>query len=208
MKRYSFKLPLALFLVMLILGSCGPMMYTYYETGYDGTEVVPDTSEWWLKPIYLRTDTASPDSLELKQFVHFHDDEEGVTYIKVSGDNSILFEPRSADINMDALKELFFIAALLSDKPFSEMIIYGSADNTESRDYSMELSEERAETVSAARQARQKRTPSRRSRHAARRCRKATPPRSVSSSAFLGIQRRRVLSSAATISAPAACRLL
>ena len=147
MKRYSFKLPLALFLVMLILGSCGPMMYTYYETGYDGTEVVPDTSEWWLKPIYLRTDTASPDSLELKQFVHFHDDEEGVTYIKVSGDNSILFEPRSADINMDALKELFFIAALLSDKPFSEMIIYGSADNTESRDYSMELSEERAETV-------------------------------------------------------------
>lgn len=147
MKRYSFKLPLALFLVMLILGSCGPMMYTYYETGYDGEEVVPDTSRWWLKPIYLRTDTTSADSLELKQFVHFHDDEEGVTYIKVSGDNSILFEPRSADINMDALKELFFIAALLSDKPFSEMIIYGSADNTESRDYSMELSEERAETV-------------------------------------------------------------
>ena len=147
MKRYSFKLPLALFLVMLILGSCGPMMYTYYVTGYDGEEVVPDTSRWWLKPIYLRTDTTSADSLELKQFVHFHDDEEGVTYIKVSGDNSILFEPRSADINMDALKELFFIAALLSDKPFSEMIIYGSADNTESRDYSMELSEERAETV-------------------------------------------------------------
>ncbi len=142
-----FKWIPVLFVVMLFLGSCGPMMYTYYETGYDGEEVVPDTSRWWLKPIYLRTDTTSADSLELKQFVHFHDDEEGVTYIKVSGDNSILFAPRSADINMDALKELFFIAALLNDKPFSEMIIYGSTDNTESRDYSMELSEERAETV-------------------------------------------------------------
>lgn len=142
-----FKLSAVLFVAMLIFGSCGPMMYTYYETGYDGEKIVPDTSRWWLKPIYLRTDTTSADSLELKQFVHFHDDEEGVTYIKVSGDNSILFAPRSADINMDALKELFFIAALLNDKPFSEMIIYGSADNTESRDYTMELSEERAETV-------------------------------------------------------------
>ena len=131
--------------------SCTAFTYTYAYPGYDGyaqEEVVADTSRWWLKPVYIRTDTTTNlDSMEMRNFVWFHDDEQGLTYVKVSGDNTILFEPRNADIGSDALKELIYIGTLLNDKPFSELIIYGSTDDTESRDYSQELSEERAETV-------------------------------------------------------------
>ncbi len=151
MKHYSALIILALIAAMQAFTSCTAFTYTYAYPGYDGyaqEEVVADTSRWWLKPVYIRTDTTTNlDSMEMRNFVWFHDDEQGLTYVKVSGDNTILFEPRNADIGSDALKELIYIGTLLNDKPFSELIIYGSTDDTESRDYSQELSEERAETV-------------------------------------------------------------
>ena len=151
MKHYSALIILALIAAMQAFTSCTAFTYTYAYPGYDGyaqEEVVADTSRWWLKPVYIRTDTTTNlDSMEMRNFVWFHDDEQGLTYVKVSGDNTILFEPRNADIGSDALKELKYIGTLLNDKPFSELIIYGSTDDTESRDYSQELSEERAETV-------------------------------------------------------------
>lgn len=153
--KHIYIAPLAMLLAAIVsqvLTSCTAFTYSYayYPTDDDTPQrtVVADTSRWWLKPIYIRTDTTTNrDSMEMRQFVWFHDDNEGVTYVKVSADNSILFEPRSADLNSTAMMELIYIGTLLDDKPFSELVIYGSTDNTESRDYSQELSEERAETV-------------------------------------------------------------
>ena len=150
MKYYSALIILALAIAVQVLTSCTAFTYSYsYDMGgYGYEQPTADTSRWWLKPVYIRTDdTTNPDSMEVRHFVWFHDDDEGLTYVKVSDDNSILFNSRSADIGYDAMMELIYIGTLLNDKPFSEMIIYGSTDNTESRDYSQELSEERAETV-------------------------------------------------------------
>ncbi len=150
MKRHYALIILALAIAIQLFTSCTAFTYSYsYDMGgYEYQQPTADTSQWWLKPVYIRTDnTTNTDSMEMRNFVWFHDDEQGLTFVKVSGDNSILFKPRSADIDSDAMLELIYIGTLLDDKPFSEMIIYGSTDNTESRDYSKELSEERAETV-------------------------------------------------------------
>ncbi len=149
MKHYSALAILAIIAAVQALTSCSAFTYSY-AYGYDYTdhEVAADTSRWWLKPIYIRTDTTTNrDSMEMRHFMWFHDDQQGVTYVKVSGDNSILFEPRSTELNSRAMLELIYIGTLLDDKPFSELIVYGSTDDTESRDYSRELSQERAETV-------------------------------------------------------------
>lgn len=146
MKRYSALIILAIIAALQVFTSCTAFTYTYYD--YPEHEITPDTSRWWLKPVYIRTDTTTNrDSMEMRNFVWFHDDQQGVTYVKVSGDNSILFEPRSTELDSRAMIELIYIGTLLDDKPFSELIIYGSTDDTESRDYSRELSQERAETV-------------------------------------------------------------
>ena len=149
MKYCSVFVMLACLAALQLLSSCSAFTYTYADGyGYGSHEITADTSRWWLKPVYIRTDTStSADSLKTRNFVWFHDDEQGMTYVKVSGDNSILFEPRSANLTYKSALELVYIGTLLEDKPFSEMIIYGSADNTESRDYSQELSEERAESA-------------------------------------------------------------
>ena len=140
MKYYSALIILALAIAVQVLTSCTAFTYSYsYDMGgYGYEQPTADTSRWWLKPVYIRTDdTTNPDSMEVRHFVWFHDDDEGLTYVKVSDDNSILFNSRSADIGYDAMMELIYIGTLLNDKPFSEMIIYGSTDNTESRDYNM-----------------------------------------------------------------------
>lgn len=77
----------------------------------------------------------------------YFDEATGMYYTKVSQDHAILFDSRSCDLNGRACKELLRIAAALSDVPFSGIMIYGSTDDTESRDYAMELSRERAEVV-------------------------------------------------------------
>lgn len=149
MKYCSVFVMLACLAALQLFSSCSAFTYTYADGyGYGSHEITADTSRWWLKPVYIRTDTStSADSLKTRNFVWFHDDEQGMTYVKVSGDNSILFESRSANLTYKSALELVYIGTLLEDKPFSEMIIYGSADNTESRDYSQELSEERAESA-------------------------------------------------------------
>lgn len=151
MKRSIIAI-LATIIVIEILTSCSTFTYSYsYDNvygNYEQEEIVADTSKWWLKPIYIRTnDTVHPDSMEMRNFVWFHDDDSQMTYVKVSADNSILFEPRQTDIDLTGLKELIYIGKLLENKPFSQLIIYGSTDDTESRDYSIELSNERAEVV-------------------------------------------------------------
>ncbi len=154
MKYYNLLIVIAIVAITQMMSSCLAFTYSYsndYADNYDGypqRKVTPDTSKWWLKPVYIRTGTSTNrDSMEMRTFVWFHDDEQKMTYVKVSSDNSILFSPRNADLTKEAMFELIYIGTLLDDKPFSEMIIYGSADNSESRDYTQELSEERAETV-------------------------------------------------------------
>lgn len=77
----------------------------------------------------------------------YYDDSTGLYYTKVSEDDSILFGPRSCDLNGAACRQILRISAILNDLPFSGIVIYGSTDDTESRDYSMELSQERADVV-------------------------------------------------------------
>ena len=77
----------------------------------------------------------------------YYDNSTGLYYTKVSRDDAILFNPRSCDLNGSSCKEILRIAAELRDIPFAGIMLYGSTDDTESRDYSMELSEDRAEVV-------------------------------------------------------------
>ena len=62
MKHYSALVILALIAAMQAFTSCTAFTYTYAYPGYDGyaqEEVVADTSRWWLKPVYIRTDTTT-----------------------------------------------------------------------------------------------------------------------------------------------------
>lgn len=77
----------------------------------------------------------------------YFDDSTGLYYTKVSEDNSILFDSRSCELNGAACKQILKITALLNKTPFAGIVVYGSTDDTESRDYSMELSQERADVV-------------------------------------------------------------
>ncbi len=77
----------------------------------------------------------------------YFDEATGLHYTKVSLDDAILFDSRSCDLNGRACKELLRIAVELREVPFAGIVIYGSADDTESRDYAVELSRERAEVV-------------------------------------------------------------
>ncbi|MGN1245442.1 MAG: OmpA family protein [Muribaculaceae bacterium] len=90
---------------------------------------------------------AAASSTDEGENTSYYDSATGLYYTKVSRDNQILFNSRSCDLNGRACKEIIRIAAELHDTPFAGIMIYGSTDDTESRDYSMELSEERAETV-------------------------------------------------------------
>lgn len=91
--------------------------------------------------------SAASAGSETDDGVSYYDESTGLYYTKVSRDNCILFDSRSCELSGRSCRELLRIAAELRDVPFSEIMIYGSTDDTESRDYSMELSVERAETV-------------------------------------------------------------
>lgn len=77
----------------------------------------------------------------------YYDKETGQIYTKVSDDNSILFSSRSSELNDASIKEIFKIATNLRGIQFGGIVIYGSTDDTESRDYSYELSLDRANMV-------------------------------------------------------------
>lgn len=74
----------------------------------------------------------------------YYDKDTGLIYRKVSEEDALLFQSRSSKLTSQSRKEILVIAAALRDIPFSGIVIYGSADDTESRDYSYELSYERA----------------------------------------------------------------
>lgn len=80
---------------------------------------------------------------------NYYDKNTGLTYTKVSEDNSILFASRSSMLNDKSCTEIIRIFANLRGKSFTGIVIYGSTDDMESRDYSEELSRERAEVVAS-----------------------------------------------------------
>ena len=77
----------------------------------------------------------------------YYDKDTGKTYTKVSTDGSMLFQARSSELDSYARQEIEDIAGRLGRTSYSEIVIYGSTDDTESRDYSYELSCERADAV-------------------------------------------------------------
>lgn len=77
----------------------------------------------------------------------YYDKDTGLIYTKVSDGNSILFDSRSSNLNRDAYKEIHSIILKLRQVQYAGIVIYGSTDDTESRDYTYELSNDRANAV-------------------------------------------------------------
>lgn len=80
----------------------------------------------------------------------YFDKDTGLIYTKVSDGNSILFDSRSSNLNRNAYKEIDRIISKLRHTQYVGIVIYGSTDDTESRDYSYELSNDRANAVADA----------------------------------------------------------
>lgn len=77
----------------------------------------------------------------------YYDESTGKTYHKISADGSMLFGSRSSELTDYTRDETEHICDQLGGMEWSEIVIYGSTDDSESRDYSYELSCERANAV-------------------------------------------------------------
>lgn len=73
----------------------------------------------------------------------FVDEQTGKKYFRVTDENVILFPSRDSKLSSDAMTSLNAIARKLK-KVKGQIYVYGSTDNVESRDYSDQLSLERA----------------------------------------------------------------
>lgn len=80
----------------------------------------------------------------------YYDKDTGLIYTKISDGNSILFDSRSSNLNRNAYKEIHSIISKLRQTQYAGIVIYGSTDDTESRDYAYELSNDRANAVADA----------------------------------------------------------
>lgn len=77
----------------------------------------------------------------------YYDESTGRTYRKISTDGSMLFSSRSSELTDYTRDEAEHIYDQLGGMEWSEIVVYGATDDSESRDYSYELSCERANAV-------------------------------------------------------------
>lgn len=73
----------------------------------------------------------------------FVDDSNGKCYYRATDDNVVMFNVRESKLSEDSKRSLNAIARKLKEIK-GDIYVYGSTDNVESRDYSKQLSEERA----------------------------------------------------------------
>ena len=78
----------------------------------------------------------------------FVDDYSGKRYYRLTDDNAVLFQSRDSQLSRRAKSSLKNIAGKLK-KVKGNIYIYGSTDNVESRDYSHQLSLERAKNAAS-----------------------------------------------------------
>lgn len=135
---------LVMLVMSLVAASCNTINNTEkgYVAGTVGGTVIGAASQ----RAAIESEASSISVTEPEQ-VSYYDDATGLYYTKMNRDDAILFDSRSCELNGYACKEILRIAAELRNIPFAGIMIYGSTDDAESRDYSVELSQERAEVV-------------------------------------------------------------